>query len=239
MMLTRKEPMPPPFSLWALSAIDVHAVAGAEQIGEQKTHDQRDRGHHLEIDQRLDADAADLLEIAGTGNAVHDDAEHDRRHDHRDQFQERVAEDLEPDGELGCRHPEHNAEQQRRQHLDEKRGVKRLSRVRRDRCCGDGRHNVLPIGPGQVRSNLATCMPKKHAICVGKYPARTRIEHRRRAARCSQHCIISTVSLRHRARRTACRRHREAENRRSPRRRAGRGRCVRSAATQIRAAPGP
>ena len=71
--------------------IDVHAVAGAEDVGEQEADDERDRGHHLEIDQRLDADAADLLEVAGAGNAVHHHAEHDRRHDHRDQLEEGIA----------------------------------------------------------------------------------------------------------------------------------------------------
>ncbi len=82
--------------------------------------DQRDRGHDLEIDQRLDADPADLLEIAGAGDAVHHDAEHDRRDDHRDQLEEGVAEDLQLDGEIGHRHAEHDPEQQRHQNLYEK-----------------------------------------------------------------------------------------------------------------------
>ena len=122
--------------------IDVHAVAGAERVGEEETDHERDRGHHLEIDQRLDADPADLLEVAGAGNAVHDDAEHDRRHDHRNQLQEGVAEDLEPDGEIRHGHAEDDAEDQRGQDLDEQRGVERLRLGGRGR--GDGRHGGLP-----------------------------------------------------------------------------------------------
>ncbi len=127
----------------SVDGIDVHAVAGAEDIGEQQADHERDRGHHLEIDQRLDADPADLLEVAGAGDAVHHDAEHDRRHDHRDQLEEGVAEDLQADGEVGNGHPEHDAEHQRGQNLNEKRGIDRLSRRRRS--SGDGRsHGTLP-----------------------------------------------------------------------------------------------
>ena len=107
--------------------VDVHAVAGAEEIGEQQADHERDRGHHLEIDQRLDADPSDLLEVAGAGNAVHDDAEHDRRHDHRDQLQKGVAENLQPDGEVGHGHAEHNPQQQRGQDLNEQRPVNRCT----------------------------------------------------------------------------------------------------------------
>ena len=92
--------------------IDVHAVAGTEQIGEQQADDQRHRGHHLEIDQRLDADPSDLLEVAGACDAVHDDAEHDRRDDHGNQLQEGVAENLQADGKIGNGHSQHNPQQQ-------------------------------------------------------------------------------------------------------------------------------
>ncbi|KAG5734366.1 hypothetical protein E4T56_gene17866, partial [Termitomyces sp. T112] len=79
--------------------IDVHAVPRAEY--------------------RLDADPADLLALAGAGNAVHDDTEHDRRHDHRDQLEEGVAQDLEADGKVGNGHAENDAEDQGRKDLDE------------------------------------------------------------------------------------------------------------------------
>ncbi len=62
--------------------IDVHAVAGPDDVGEREPDDERDRGHHLEVDQRLHTDAPHLLEVAGAGDAMHHHAEHDRRHDH-------------------------------------------------------------------------------------------------------------------------------------------------------------
>ena len=85
--------------------VDVHALAGREQIGECQADDQRDGGHDLEIQQRLAADAADFLQIAGAGDAVHHDAEHDRRHDHRDQLQEGVAEEFKPMAKPGAAMP--------------------------------------------------------------------------------------------------------------------------------------
>jgi hypothetical protein len=99
--------------------IDVHAVAGSEQIGEQEADHERDRGHDLEIDQRLDADPPDLLEVAGAGDAVHDHAEHDRRDDHRDQLEEGIAQDLQADRKVGSGHAEHDAEDQSGQDLHE------------------------------------------------------------------------------------------------------------------------
>ncbi len=99
--------------------IDVHAVAGSEQIGEHQADHEGYGGHHFEIDQCLDADASDLFQVARTGNAMHDDAEHDRRHDHRNQLQECVAEDLEPDGKVRSGHSKHDPEQQSCQDLHE------------------------------------------------------------------------------------------------------------------------
>jgi hypothetical protein len=132
--------------------VDIHAVAGAEQIGEQQADHQRHRGHHLEIDQRLDADPADLLEVAGAGNAMHDHAEHDRRHDHGNQLQKGVAEDLQADGKIGNRHPERDPEEERGQDLNEQRGIQRLSRRRRSG--GDGCHLTFPlVGSNPYGSN--------------------------------------------------------------------------------------
>jgi hypothetical protein len=97
--------------------VDVHTVPDPEQEGEHNAEDQRHRGHDLEIDERLDADAADLLEVAGPCDAVHDDAEHDGGDDHRDQLEEGVAEDLQFDREVRRRNTEQNAKKKRRQHL--------------------------------------------------------------------------------------------------------------------------
>ena len=123
--------------------VDVHAMAGAERVGQDQTYHKHDLGHHLEIDQRLDPDPTDLLEVARTGNAVHDDAEHDRRHDHRNQLQEGVAEDLEGDCKIRHGHAEDDAEDQRRQDLDEQRCIERFWLGGRGR--GNGRHRDSPV----------------------------------------------------------------------------------------------
>ena len=143
--------------------IDVHAVAGAEQIGQHKADNQRDRGHGLEIDQRLDADASDLLEVAGARDAMHHHAEHDRRDDHGNQLQEGVAEYLQADGKIGGGGTEHDPEQQCGKDLNEQRRIYRLSR---NRCCGgDCRHQTLPhrfktpSAANELSSQQATNVP--------------------------------------------------------------------------------
>ena len=74
--------------------VDIHADAGLQAIHDQKTDDEGDRGQHLEIDQRLEADAADLLHVLHAGDAVHHRAEDDRRDHHLDRLDEGVAEGL-------------------------------------------------------------------------------------------------------------------------------------------------
>jgi hypothetical protein len=67
----------------------------------------RDR---LEIEQRLDADAADLFEVAHRADAVHDRAEDDRRDHHLDQRDEAVTERLERDAGIGKEMADDNAD---------------------------------------------------------------------------------------------------------------------------------
>jgi hypothetical protein len=124
--------------------IDVHAVAGAEQIGQHQADDERQRGHGLEIDQRLDADPADLLEVACAGDAMHHHTEHDGGHDHGDEFEKGVAEDLQADGEVRHGDAQHDAEQQGDKHLHEERLIERLAGWfdGGNRSCG---HGSLPL----------------------------------------------------------------------------------------------
>ncbi len=84
-----------------LRHVDVHALAGPDEIGEHQADGEGDRRHDLEIDERLDPDAPDLLQIARPRDAVHDDAEDDRRHDHRNELEEGVGEKFQADGESG------------------------------------------------------------------------------------------------------------------------------------------
>jgi hypothetical protein len=136
--------------------IDIHAVTGAERVGQEQSDHQRDRGHHLEIDQRFDADPTDFLQIAGARNSVHDNTEHDRRDDHGNQLQERVAQNLQADGKIGNGHSEYDSEHKGGQHLNKQRGVDRLSR---NRCCGSNRgHRTLPVDPKGPEKQAANKM---------------------------------------------------------------------------------
>ncbi len=51
----------------ACRRVDVHADAGLEHEGQHQPERQGDGGQHLEVDQRLDADAAHALQVAGAG----------------------------------------------------------------------------------------------------------------------------------------------------------------------------
>ena len=70
--------------------------AGPDHIADDKTDHQREGGDDFEIDQRLDADAADLLGILYMRDAGYHGAEDDRRDHHLDQLDEAVAERLDP-----------------------------------------------------------------------------------------------------------------------------------------------
>ena len=56
--------------------------------------DQREGGDDLEVEQRLGADAADLLHVADAGDAGDDGAEDDRGDHHLDQLDEAIAQRL-------------------------------------------------------------------------------------------------------------------------------------------------
>jgi hypothetical protein len=99
--------------------IDVHAVAGRECKRENQANHQRHGRHAFEINERLDANPPDLLEIARAGDAMHHDAEHDRRDDHGDELQKRIAEDLQADREVRRGDTEDDPQEQGHQDLHE------------------------------------------------------------------------------------------------------------------------
>jgi hypothetical protein len=72
------------------------ARARPHQIADEEPDHQREGGDDLEIDQRLDADAADLLGVLDMRDAGDHGAEDDRRDHHLDQLDEAVAERLDP-----------------------------------------------------------------------------------------------------------------------------------------------
>jgi hypothetical protein len=71
--------------------VDIESGARMGDLAHQKTDAQRDCRDRLEIEQGLQADAADLGQILHRGDAVDDGAEDDRRDHHPDQLNEPVA----------------------------------------------------------------------------------------------------------------------------------------------------
>jgi hypothetical protein len=134
--------------------IDVHAVAGREDEGEQQADAQRDRRHHLEIDQCLEPDPADLLEVAGAGDAVDHHAKDDRRDDHRDQLEEAVAQDLQAGREVRCRDAQGDPEDQCDDDLEEQGPVERRA---------DGRSRYRDGGHGALRMETLGRLSKRCA----------------------------------------------------------------------------
>jgi len=95
------------------------AVAWAREVADQEADGQRKGRDDLEIDERLDADPADLARILDVRDTRHDRAEDDRRDGHLDQLDEAVAQRLHPRA-LGDirRHPaDQEAEDDGDQHL--------------------------------------------------------------------------------------------------------------------------
>jgi hypothetical protein len=74
--------------------IDVQPGARLEHVRDDQADEHRQRRHDLEVDDRLDADAADLLGIRQLGDADDDGDEDDRGDDHPHQLDEGLAERL-------------------------------------------------------------------------------------------------------------------------------------------------
>jgi hypothetical protein len=100
------------------SGIDVHAGSWLPEIGNDEADDQGKRRHDLEIDNRLQADAADLLHVFHAGDAVNDGAEDDRCDHHLDCPDEHVAERLHLCAQRRIEMSEQDADRDRTQHLD-------------------------------------------------------------------------------------------------------------------------
>ena len=82
-------------------ARDRHAVAGAHQVHRAQPEEQREGGDDFEIEDRLGADAAHLLDVAAARDAGHQRAEQQRRDDRADQPQKDRAHRPELLGEVG------------------------------------------------------------------------------------------------------------------------------------------
>ena len=100
------------------AGVDIHGGAGLQRIGDNEPHDEGERRQHLEIDEGLQADAANPLHILHAGNAVHDRTEDDRRDDHLDRLDEGVPQGLHLLAQLWIEMTEQHAEHDRGQHLE-------------------------------------------------------------------------------------------------------------------------
>ena len=70
-----------------------HVQAGARlgDVHDDEPDRERERRHDLEVDERLEADGADLLQVVHVGDAERDREEDDRPDHHPDERDERVA----------------------------------------------------------------------------------------------------------------------------------------------------
>ena len=80
-------------------AADAHA--GFSEIDGGQADEQSECGHDFEVNQRLDAHAAYLLEVGVAGNAHHQRGKYQRRDDGFHEPQEGIAEHLQAHGDAG------------------------------------------------------------------------------------------------------------------------------------------
>src|SRR5271166_4558542 len=80
-----------------IRGIHVQPVSRMHHIPHHQPDKQRQRGHNLEIQQRLPAYAPNLFHVLHAGNAGNHGAKNDQRNDHRDQPDETVAQRLHGD----------------------------------------------------------------------------------------------------------------------------------------------
>ena len=86
-----------PATVWShLAMAPPKPAPGLTHVADDQPDHEREGRDDLEIDQRLDADAADFLGILDMRDAGHHGAEDDRRDHHLDQLDEAVAERLDP-----------------------------------------------------------------------------------------------------------------------------------------------
>src|SRR6185369_1708448 len=76
------------------------AFAGADQVDYAEAQEERDRGDHFEVEDRLQSDAAHLLHVAAAGDAGHQRAEQEGGDDGADEAQKDVADGAELLGEV-------------------------------------------------------------------------------------------------------------------------------------------
>src|ERR1035437_9496110 len=70
----------------------VDSGAGLHHLDHHEPHQERDAGHHLKVEQRLEPDAAQFAHVSDARDSGHHGEEDDRGDHHADEFDEAVAE---------------------------------------------------------------------------------------------------------------------------------------------------
>jgi hypothetical protein len=112
-----------------MGEIDVHAGPGLQQVDRDQPEDKRCGGQHLEIDQRLERNAADLGHAGHPGNAVHHRAEDDGRDQHADRLDEGVAKRRHPHAGIRIQRAERDAGGHRQEHQEPELQIERPRRA--------------------------------------------------------------------------------------------------------------
>lgn len=144
------------------------AGARFEDVHDGEADEKGDRGDDLEVEQGLDADSAQLLEIAHRGDAVDDGAEDDGSDHHLDELHEPVAEGFERGAERWTETADEDAQGDRDQDLDVKDAI-----PGRARCFS---HQISP--GGYCYSPLLGSQPRKASQISVSTSCRVRPEAR-------------------------------------------------------------
>jgi len=97
--------------------IRIDAGSWLNSFYDDPSNHQRQRSHHLEVNECLEANAAHALEVAHAGDTRYDGSEDDRRHNHPDELDEGVAERLQLNPEIRKEIPEACPKDDRQQDL--------------------------------------------------------------------------------------------------------------------------
>ncbi|MCY1288662.1 hypothetical protein D9M70_377160 [compost metagenome] len=134
----------------------VDAGAGLEEVGQQQADHDRHRGDDLEVEDGLQADAAELLGVAHAGDADDERGDDDRDDDHLDQADEDITGRLQdvgdPPGLLGAEMVEQGANGDTQHQPDENLPREAQSGL------GHSRHPLISFGSreyGSVRDGRA------------------------------------------------------------------------------------
>ena len=118
---------------------------GLQEVDHHQPDDQRERRHDFEIEERAQADAADVLHLPHVGDADRDGREDDRRDQHPHELDEAVAQRAHRGAALRPQDADRDAEGDRREHLEVEAPVQRLAPHRLARQRGVVEGGTIPF----------------------------------------------------------------------------------------------